>query len=194
MNEFARLSGDGHRDLLLGRDRAALCKSSEPPSEILVPAEIDARAPLRSDDPRDVGNVGLAELGAGEVGACIEGRVQLRELGIERLRRLPFKQDAVVGAGKLIEAFEPKPNERALGRPRREKRRLRMALLEVLHDYARLRQDDAALLQDRDPADRVLLVEPVGAVLQVDLDRLVGDLLLGEEDPNAGAVRQRAAS
>jgi len=69
-----------------------------------------------------------------------------------------------------------------------------MALLEVLHDYARLRQDDAALLQDRDPADRVLLVEPVGAVLQVDLDRLVGDLLLGEEDPNAGAVRQRAAS
>ncbi len=154
-----------------------------------MPAQIDARAPLRPDDPGDVGDVGLAELRAGEVGARRESRVQLRELVIEGLGRLPLEHDAVVGPGKLIEALEPKPNERALRRPRREERRLRMALLEVLHDHARFRQDDAALLEDGDLPYGVLLVEPDGAVFQVDLDRLVGDLLLREQDPNAGAVR-----
>ncbi len=63
-----------------------------------------------------------------------------------------------------------------------------MALLEVLHDHARLGQDEAVVLQDRDLSDRVLLVEPVGAVLEVDLDCLVRDRLLREENPNAGAV------
>jgi hypothetical protein len=124
-----RLGGERRHDLQLSRDRAAFGKSTEPRSEILVPAQIDARAPLRPDDPGDVGDVGLAELRAGEVGARGEGRIQLRELGIEGLGRLPLEDDAVVGPGKIIEALEPKPNEGALGRPRRKERRLRMALL-----------------------------------------------------------------
>src|SRR5918996_1442401 len=111
-----RLGRDRRHDLQLGRDRAAFGESTEPPSEILVPAQIDARAPPCPDDPGDIGDVRLAELRAGEVGARLEGRVQLRELGIEGLGRLPFEDDAVVEPGKIIEALEAEPNERALGR------------------------------------------------------------------------------
>ena len=116
-----RRGGDRRRAFQLRRDRGAFGQPSEPPSEILVPAQIDASAPLRPDDPGDVRDVGQAEPGAGKVRALGEGRVQFRELGIEGLGRLPFEDDTIVGAGKLIEALEPKPNERACGRPMREK-------------------------------------------------------------------------
>jgi hypothetical protein len=88
----SRLGCDGRDDLELRRDRAAFGESTELLSEILVTAEVDARAHFRSDDPGDIGDVGLTELGAGKVGARREGRVQLRELGVERLGCLPFKE------------------------------------------------------------------------------------------------------
>ena len=46
-----------------------------------------------------------------------------------------------------------------------------------------------AVVEDRDLAGRVQLVDPGGAVLEVDLDRLVVEPLLRERDAHAGAVR-----
>ncbi len=83
---------------------------------MFVAAQIETRVRLCSDDPRDVGDVGQAELGAAEKWARAERRVQLGELGIEGLGRVPIEDDAVVGPGKAAEALDPEPNERALGR------------------------------------------------------------------------------
>ena len=84
---------------------------------------------------------------------------------------------------------DPEPCERPVGRVGGEQRRLRVPLLEVLHDHRRLRQEPAVLLDDRNAAGLVLLVDPGGAFAQVDLDRLVLELLLDEHDADAGAVR-----
>ena len=135
-----------------------------------------------------------AELGSGEVRAPCESPVQLCELGIEDPGRLAVEDNAVVGPGKILEALEPKPYERALGRLRGKERRLRIALLEVFHDHARLRQDEVPLLEHGHLPDRVLLVEPGGAVLELDLDVSKGISFSARRIRTRAQYGQRAAS
>src|SRR5204863_2114486 len=103
--------------------------------------------------------------------------------------RLAAATERVVLVAEPVEAAEPEPPERPLGGIGRPQRRLREALLEVLHDHLGLGKDEAALLLvDGHAAERVLLVEPGGPVVEVDLDRVVVEALLGEDDPRAGRV------
>ena len=73
------------------------------------------------------------------------------------------------------------------GRPARG--RLGIALVQELVDHGRLGQDPPVLVEHRDFADRVHLVQPGRPVGEVDLDGFVRDPLLGQDDPHAGAVR-----
>ena len=83
---------------------------------------------------------------------------------------LPAPQ-GVVGTGQLVVAEDEEPNEGTVGGIGGQQRRLRVALLEELHDHRRLRQRRAVVLLDhRDTSGRVLLVEPGGPVGEVDLD------------------------
>jgi hypothetical protein len=63
-----------------------------------------------------------------------------------------------------------------------------IALVEVLVDHRGLREHEGVLFQDGHASERVLLVDPFRAIVEVDLDRLVLDALLGEHDPDACAV------
>ena len=81
---------------------------------------------------------------------------------------------------------DPQPRRRPPRRIGGQERRLGVPLLEVLVDHGRLRQHPAVLLEHRNPPDRVQLVEPGRAVLEVDHDRLV------REPFSASAMRTRA--
>src|SRR4029077_6353530 len=60
-----------------------------------------------------------------------------------------------------------------------------IALLEELHDHRGLRQRaPPVFLDDGHASGRVLLVEPVRPVGEVDLHHVVVDSLLGEDDPD----------
>src|SRR6266540_566250 len=113
---------------------------------------------------------------------------------IERLQPLakrvllPAAERVVVGSELGVEAKHPPALECPLRGIRGEQRRLGVALLEVLHDHGRLRQHEGVLLEHRHPAGRILLVQPSGPVRKIDRDRLVGNALLREDDPNACAV------
>jgi hypothetical protein len=61
-----------------------------------------------------------------------------------------------------------------------------VALVEVLHDRERLGEGEA-VLEHGHPPRRVELREPRRTVGEVDLDRLVGQALLPEDEPDAGA-------
>ena len=148
--------------------------------------ELDAEHVARAQEPRDERDVREPVLRAAEVRPLAEQRVEPAERGVERLGRavLPAPK-GVVGTGQLVVAEDEEPNEGAVGGIGGQQRRLRVALLEELHDHRRLRQRRAVVLLDhRDTSGRVLLVEPGGPVGEVDLDGLVLDALLGEDDPD----------
>ena len=97
--------------------------------------------------------------------------------------------ERVVGLGEVVVAEDLEPGGGARLGVGGKQRRLRVALLEELVDHHGLGQRPAVALEHRHPADGVQLVEPGGTILEVDHDSLVGDALLGEGDPDAGAVR-----
>jgi len=88
-----------------------------------------------------------------------------------------------------VVAKDEQPDKRAIGGIPRQQRRLGVALLQELHDHRRLRQWPPLLLDHRDAPGRVLLVQPRGTIGEVDLDHVELDALLGEDDPDARAVR-----
>ena len=91
-----------------------------------------------------------------EVRLSLERAIELGELRVELLAR-PFvaAPHRVVGVAEpVVEALQPQPPERPLGRVGRPQRRLRVALLEVLHDHLGLRQHEPlVLLVDRNAAE-----------------------------------------
>jgi len=97
--------------------------------------------------------------------------------------------ERVVGIAEAVEAKDPEACRRPRGRVRRQERRLGEALLEVLHDHRGLRQAEPVALEHGHLAERVLLVDPLGSVGEVDRDRLDWHALLREDDADAGAVR-----
>ena len=116
--------------------------------------------------------------------------VQLRERNPERLARpLVAAAERVVGIAEVIEAEDPKPRLCTRDLIRRQERGLREALLEVLHDHSRLGQAEPVALEHGHLAERVLRVDPRGAIGEVDRDGLDRDALLDEHDPDARAVR-----
>lgn len=86
------LCGEHRHHFELGRDRGALAESPEPPAQVLVGAQIDARAPFRPDDPGHVRDVGVAEPRADEIPTPRERSIQLRELSLESFGRLSFSR------------------------------------------------------------------------------------------------------
>ena len=83
---------------------------------------------------------------------------------------------------EILIAEDEEPDEGAIGGIRGQERRLRVAVLEELHDHRRLGQRPPVfLLDDGHAAARVLPVEPRGPVGQVDLDRLPSLLSLQQQ-------------
>jgi hypothetical protein len=119
-----------------------------------------------------------------------EQPVEATEDAVELLTRAGLAAtERVVRVAQIVEAEHREPRGSARDGVHGEQRRVGMALLEVLADDDGLREDQVALLQHRHARRRrVQLVEPRRALREVDLDRLVGDALLGEDDPHAGAV------
>src|SRR5262249_25727360 len=153
-------------------------------------AGVNAQPVARAQDQGDVRDVRETELAAGEVRLRVQDRVQLRQLGVEALTcSVLVPPQRVVGLRELVEAEDEEAPEGALRRVGRPQGRLWIALLEVLVDHGRLRQDEGVLFENRHTSERVLLVDPRRPVVQVDLDRLVLDPLLRERDSNARAVR-----
>ena len=89
----------------------------------------------------------------------------------------------------VVEALDSQADERTFCGVGRQQRRVRVALLEVLHDRRRLRQHERVLLEHRHAAGRIQLVDPRGPVAKIDRDHLMLDALLREHDSDARAVR-----
>src|SRR5262249_21851959 len=178
-----------------GRDDFALGRDGGPPGGRVEPVrrrgpELDVEAVERAQDPGNVASIGEPVVAAREVRLRLERALEIRELRVQDLARLPAAHGVVRTPQPVLEPLEPEPPKSALRRIVGPERGVRGALLQVLHDHARLRQyEPLILLVDRHTAERVLLVEPGGAVVEVDLDRVVAEALLGEDDPDAGRVR-----
>ena len=151
--------------------------------------ERDAEQVARPQQPGQERDVGEAEGAAAQPGRAGEHRVQEAELLLEAsARTLLATPERVVRLREVVEAEDEQPSGRTLARIVRPQRRLGVALVQELRDHRRLGQDPAVLVEHRHLAGRVHLVQPRGPVGEVDLDRLVRDLLLGQDDPDPGAV------
>ena len=145
---------------------------------------------MRAGNPRHVRDVREPELPPAQELLRLEDRVQRRERGLQPLARTVLTaSQRVVGPRELVEPEDQQPSERAVGGVRGPQRRLWITVVEVLVDHGRLGKDEGVLFQNRNPSERVLLVDPCRAVVQINLDRLVLDSLLGEGDPDTRAIR-----
>jgi hypothetical protein len=141
-------------------------------SSISISLEIQHVA--RPDHPRHVGDVRVQAL----------PHLEPLELAGEVVR-LAAAEGVVVVAEVVVEAMDEKPRTCALLRVERQEGRLRVRLLEQLHDHLGLRQP----VEHRDaPLRRVQVEEPLRPVREVDLDALDLHALLGERDAHARAV------
>ena len=144
----------------------------------------------RAQHPRHVRDVGEPVLGAAEPRALAERDVELRELLVEQRRRAVLAApQRVVRLREVVVPEDPKSRKRAVCGVGCEQRRLGIPVFEELHDHRGLRQQPAVLLEHRYAPRRILLVDPRGTIAEVDLDRLVLDILLGEHDAHTRAVR-----
>ncbi len=104
--------------------------------------EPDAEHVAEAKDPRDERDVGEPVLAAAEPRRRREQRVEPRELLVEPHARVVLAAaEPVIRRGHLVLPEDPQPRERTICGIGRQQRRLRVALLEVLHDHRRLRQD-----------------------------------------------------
>ena len=173
----------------LGRDRRSLRQPLEPVGQCSRTTPGRRRACHGRERSRGVPGVGEPELTPRQIWLLLEHRVQSRERCTEAVRGAVLAApQRVVRARQLVEAEHEQPPERALARIRRPQRRLRVTLLQVLVDHGRLGEHEGVLLEDGHLAQRVLLVDPRGAVVEVDLHGLVLDPLLCEHDADARAV------
>src|SRR6185437_13804998 len=177
-------------DLRLDGDRRTLEHPLEPVAERREAVELDAERVARTQDPRHVRDVGEAELGARQPRAVRELPVELRELAVERVgRSVLLAAQRVVRLREGVVPEDQHPRERTITRIGRQERRLGVPLLQVFEDHRGLGEQPRVFLEHRHASGRVLLVDPRGTVGQVDLGGLELDLLLGEHDPRAGAIR-----
>src|SRR6266511_1447925 len=175
-------------ELSLRGDRRPGAEALEPFADSGERLEIDAEPVAGAKDPGHVADVGEPVVAAAEKRLRLERPVELGQALVEP--RLPAAAESVVLVPEPVEALEHEPPERPLGWVGGPQGRLGEALLEVLHDHLGLGQEEAALLfVDRHPAQRVLLVEPGWPVVEVDLDSVVVEALLGEDDPRPRGVR-----
>src|SRR5579872_982663 len=177
-------------DMCLLGDGWTLEQPREPLAQRRIWVELHLHAFARPQHPRHVRDVREAVLGAAEPRPLLEGRVEAIELlGEERVRAGLAAAQRVIRLRERVVPEDAQPRERAVGRVGGEERRIGIALLEVLHDHRRLRERPAVLLDDGNAPGRVLLVDPPWPIVEVDLDRLEFDVLLGEDDAHARAVR-----